>query len=156
MLIVFLTSFGRCWAGHSTCSHHHDVFHPQTEQQEESALSSGFHGAEHHVGHHYHFFPERDHELDEIPFPCNQVPCGVCELNRSGFLTAGSIVELSASPVFPMTRMLRDWENEKLGKICADPDEELPALHRSDQFDFVFTIDLVTSTTVSVRGPNVR
>lgn len=72
-----------------------------------------------------------------------------------GFLSAVSTIVLSL-PVFPSARVEEGWLNEKLGKICADPGEILPAPTRSDQSDLTSTIDQVTCTAISVRGPDVR
>ena len=155
MLLVFLTSFGRCWAGHVGCEAHGHPSCPQVEDYLGSDSRDLHHDHLHHGEHHDCLSTEAHDEAQGIPLPCDEFPCHVCELNRSGFLSAGSIITVSA-PVFPVTSVDRAWLNEKLGKIVGDPPAIRPEPSRSDQ-SFLFSIvDLVTRTSVSVRGPNLR
>jgi len=167
MLIVFLTSFGRCWAEQygllngsswACCPTEAIVtFSPIRQNVEESHD----HSHEHHEhGSHdcgsQEVPQERQDRPVPLPLPSDETPCGVCCLIDSGFAQVSSSVEIPA-PIFDVAELL--WFLERIEyqlKITAKAVVEPPPRSAIDQNYSISTSELVTSTTVSVRGPNVK
>lgn len=152
MLLVFLTSFGRCWA-------------------EQCGLLAGSnwaccpieasaHGSHGHLAPDGcdHDSPEHPHEDENIPLrsPGEGPPCEVCELIQSGFIGLSSSLEIPA-PIFSLVEIpwFSQWSvfNLSLRNNCLD---EPLVYGPPDDLSSISTSRLVTSTTVSVRGPNVK
>ena len=167
MLLVFLTSFGRCWAEQYGLLNGSDwaccpskVSASFTEEQVAPA--------DHHEHSHNH---DDDHDCNHeevpkdnhpehpsvpLPSPGDDSPCEICNLIDSGFTTLFSSIDIP-EPIFELTEL--PWFSQWGGfqfDLFAEPAEELPPPDRRYHPCSLSTCELVTSTTVSVRGPNVK
>ena len=165
MLIVFLTSFGRCWAeqyglldGSELACCPAEV-HTSSLQNQESQLEHHHHEHEHNSSHNSsHDCPSQDSppEPQTSPSPIDNVPCEVCDLIQTGF--AGSSVSVETSTqIFSWADVptFSEWGNFLHDKFTR-PVDELSASSPPDHYYPLHTSELVTSTTVSVRGPNLK
>lgn len=165
MLLVFLSSFGRCWAGQ---------YGLLTGTGWEccpcpgSATVDPFSGGQ---GHPHDHDDDQDHDCrshekgsddQEIPWeePASPVPqdcpCQVCELIESGFVLLTSTISVP-EPLFPAARpaqlLVLDYSRSRpLGQVVDEP----PVYRPPDDERSIFMCELVTSTSISVRGPDMK
>ena len=158
MLIVFLTSFGQCWAEQYGLLVDPELACCPAEVHASSMENS----VEHHQHEHHdsHDGPSQD-SLPEpqnppSPSPGDNAPCEVCDLIQSGFAGSSVSVEIPTQ-IFSLTDvpLLSEWSHIQLNTIARSVDE-LSASDPPDQYYPLSTSILVTSTTVSVRGPNLK
>ena len=164
MLIIFLTSFGRCWAeqyglldGSELACCPTEMHAPSLQNQESSA-------EHHHHGHENddsHDCPSQDSIPEPknlpSPSPTNNAPCEVCDLIQSGFTSSSVSVEIpTQTSGLPSVPLFSEWRNLKLNTIARRVDEPSASGSPPDQFHTHSTGELVISTTVSVRGPNLK
>ena len=167
MLLVFLTSFGRCWAeqygflnGSDWACCPSKVSAPFTEETVSQA-DHHEHSHDHDDFHDCHHQEEprdnhEEHPSVPAPSPQDDFPCEICNFIDSGFTTLSSSIEIP-TPIFELTQLL--WFNQWFGfqfDLFAEPVEGLPPPDRRYRPCSLSTSELVTSTTVSVRGPNVK
>lgn len=158
MLIVFLTSFGRCWAEQYGLLVDPELACCPAEVHASSMENSVEHHQHEHDG--SHDCPSQDSPPEPqnppSPSPTENVPCEVCDLIQTGF--AGSSVSVKTpTQIFSLADvpMFSESGNFLLNSLTR-PVDELSASSPPDQYYPLHTSELVTSTTVSVRGPNLK
>jgi len=159
----FLTSFGRCWAeqyglldGSELACCPAEV-HASSLQNQESSAEQHHHEHEHDGS---HDCPSQDSSQEPqnlpSPSPTENAPCEVCDLIQTGF--AGSSVSVETpTPISSLADVptFSVWDNFLLISFTR-PVDEPSASSPPDQYYPLHTSELVTSTTVSVRGPNLN
>jgi hypothetical protein len=163
MLIVFLTSFGRCWAeqyglldGSELACCPAEV-HTSSLQNQDSQVEHHHHEHEHDDS---HDCPSQDSAPEPqnpaSPSPPDNAPCEVCNLIQSGFAGSPVLVEIPTQ-IFSFANLptFSEWR-VFLCNSFTWPADELSASDPPDQYYPLPTSELATSSTVSVRGPNLK
>ena len=143
LLLLFLTSFGRCWAesygllassSWACCeSVNHDNFVFDCRGDDSNS--------------------ESEHNRQPDPIPASD--CSSCDLVESGFTSTGAHLDFTA-PIF--FAIVPDWDDFQLRiqRIISRAEEahDFPVAWSENQV--ILTISgIVTTTAVSVRGPNL-
>lgn len=143
LLLLFIVSFGRCWAdtygllGSSSWA----CCEPVIEKVHDC------HGEDHDHDH------EREHDHEPEPFPSSD--CSGCSLVKAGFTSVGTDLDFTA-PVF--TAFVPEWDDLVLRVqriLSRAEDAQVPPPPWSVGQVIMTMSDIVTTSAVSVRGPNL-
>ena len=96
---------------------------------------------------------EKDHDHEPLPFPSSD--CSGCSLVKAGFTSVGTDLGFTA-PVF--TAIIPEWDNldlrvQRTVSRAEDTQEPPPPWSRGQVI--MAMSDIVTTSAVSVRGPNL-
>lgn len=143
LLLLFIVSFGRCWAdtygllGSSSWA----CCEPVIEKDHDC------HGEDHDNDH------EREHDHEPEPFPSSD--CSGCSLVKAGFTSVGADLDFTA-PVF--TAFVPEWDDLflRVQRILSRAEDALVPPPPWSIGQVIMTMsDIVTTSAVSVRGPNL-
>lgn len=152
LLLLFVTSFARCWADT------HGLLAASALACCEPVELAHFCDHDDHSKHESHNEHDQDgHEHEEIPVPEPFPPsdCSGCVLVKSGFVSSVITVD-SPNPVF--VNFIPEWNDldVRIQRILsrAEKAQESPPPWSIDHVAKT-TSEIVMTSTVSVRGPNL-
>jgi len=143
LLLLFVTSFARCWAASYGVLDH------------SSGECCGSVSHKHHDSHEDDSDHDHEGEHDHEPKPFPPSDCSGCGLVKAGFTSTGVDLDFNA-PVF--IAFVPEWDDLDLRvqRILsrAEDAQEPPPPWSLGQVIMTMT-DIVTTSAVSVRGPNL-
>lgn len=143
LLLLFVTSFARCWADtYGVLAHSSWACCKPVSQENHDC-----HGDDSDHDH------EKEHDHEPEPFPSSD--CSGCSLVKAGFTSTGVDLNFNA-PAF--IAFVPEWDDLHLRVqrilIRAEDAQEPPPPWSIGQVIMTMT-DIVTTSAVSVRGPNL-
>jgi len=149
MLLVFITSFGRCWADTYGLLGDSDLACCDPIVVQDDC---------HHEGDGDHHHEQHEHEEDKqppLPDPFQTSDCSGCSLVKAGFIFSAVDLDFQA-PLF--VAIVPEWDDLHLRvlrilSLDLDAQESPPACSQDQAI--LTTCEIVTTTAISVRGPNL-
>jgi len=147
LILLFVTSFGQCWADTLGLFASSEWVCCEPAPKEHHCDGHENEGRDEHDHH------EEEKDSSQSPFPPSN--CLGCDLVKSGFISSTVDVDTPA-PIF--TVCILEWYNLEVCirhvLSCADDAQEPPPPWSLDR-DIMTISDIVMTSAVSVRGPNL-